>query len=122
MKRHVETRARAKQLRADLTPPERRLWAMLRAGRAGVKFQKQVVLVGPYVADFAARAHRLVVELDGHSHAGRENHDAERTDAFEARGFRVLRFGNAEVMSNVEGVVRAFLVELGKDPETPRPL
>lgn len=122
MKRHAETRARAKQLRADLTPPERHLWAMLRAGRAGVKFQKQVVLVDPYIADFAASSHRLVIELDGHSHAGRESYDAERTTAFEARGFRVLRFSNAEVMRNVEGVVRAILVELGKDPETPRPL
>jgi len=121
VKRHVETRDRAKQLRAELTPPERRLWTMLRAGRAGVKFQKQVVLVDPYVADFAARSHRLVVELDGHSHAGREAYDAERTAAFAARGFRVLRFSNSEVMSNLEGVVRAILVELGRDPDSPHP-
>ena len=118
MQRHPVTRKLAKRLRADLTPPERKLWEALRGGRAGVKFQRQVVLA-PYVADFAARSERLVVELDGDSHGGREANDAARTAALEMRGYRVLRFTNSEVMGNCDGVVRAILVALGRDPDSP---
>lgn len=118
MKRHIETRNRAKRLREDLTAPERKLWNAIRANRAGVKFQRQVVLA-PYIADFAARSERLVVEIDGDTHAGREAYDAARTFALQNRGYRVLRFNNAEVMVNLEGVVRAILIELGRDPESP---
>ena len=85
MKRHIETRERAKKLRAMLTEPERRLWYHLRANRLGVKFQKQVVIV-PYIAEFAARSHRLIVEVDGDTHAERAGYDAARTAELERRG------------------------------------
>src|SRR5438270_800447 len=101
MKRHVETRDRAKALRANLTETERRLWYHLRANRLGVKFQRQVVLP-PYITDFASRSERLVIELDGDTHAGREAYDAARTRALEERGYRVLRFTNSDVMSNLD--------------------
>jgi very-short-patch-repair endonuclease len=117
-KRHVETRERAKQLRTDLSSPERALWSVLRANRLGVKFQRQVVLA-PYIADFAARSERLVIELDGDTHVGREAYDAARTAALEARGYRVVRFTNSEVMTNLDGVTRNILIALGRDPDTP---
>ncbi|MGP1282990.1 MAG: endonuclease domain-containing protein [Parasphingopyxis sp.] len=120
-KRHPVTRQRAKELRANMTPPERALWEALRANRLGVKFQRQVVLA-PYIADFACRSERLVIELDGDSHAARESEDAARTAALETRGYRVLRFTNAEVLNNIEGVARDILTALGHDPDIPRPL
>src|SRR6185369_12550566 len=86
MKRHIETRNRAKELRTNLTEPERRLWYRLRANRLGVKFQRQVVLA-PYIADFAARSERLVIELDGDTHGGREAYDEARTRALKDRGY-----------------------------------
>jgi very-short-patch-repair endonuclease len=118
MKRHIETRERAKQLRAGLTPPERKLWNAIRANRIGAKFQRQVVLA-PYVADFAARSKRLVIELDGDSHANREAYDAARTSTLAKQGYRVIRFTNSDVMTNLDGVLRAILIELGRDPEAP---
>lgn len=117
-KRHPETRAKAKQLRTNMTAQEQRLWAILRAGQLGVKFQRQVVLP-PYVADFASRSERLIIEVDGDTHAERETRDAARTSALEARGYRVLRFANSEVMDNIEGVARAILIALGRDQEAP---
>ena len=116
MKRHPETRRRAKLLRAEQTPAERILWELLRAGRTGIKFQRQVV-IAPYIADFASRSHRLVIELDGDTHVGREDYDARRTAYLESRGYRVLRFTNGDMMKNREAVVRAILIELGRDPE-----
>ena len=121
MKRHVETRERAKSLRANLTEPERRLWYRLRANRLGVKFERQVVLA-PYIADFAARSERLVIELDGDTHGETQAYDAARTRALEARGYRVLRFTNADVIGNMDGILRAILIALGRGPESPRPL
>ncbi len=117
-KRHPETRARAKQLRTEMTAPEQRLWAVLRGGQLGVKFQRQVVLA-PYVADFAARSEKLVIEIDGETHAETQARDAARTNALETRGYRVVRFTNSEIMSNLEGVLRRILIELGRDPEAP---
>ena len=101
-----------------MTPPEQRLWSVLRGGRLGVKIQRQVVLA-PYIADFAARSERLVIEIDGESHAGTEAYDAARTHALEARGYRILRFTNSEVMTNIEGVTRTILIALGRDAEAP---
>jgi len=114
MHRNPQTRATAKTLRANLTPPERALWTLLRANRLGVKFTRQVV-IAPYVADFAARSEKLVVELDGDSHAGRERQDEARTAALASRGYRVIRFSNTEVLTNPEGVARAILIALGRD-------
>jgi very-short-patch-repair endonuclease len=118
LKRHVETRNRAKQLRGNLTEPERRLWNELRAGRLGAKFQRQVVLA-PYIADFAARSERLIIELDGETHATSEAYDQQRTLELAARGYRVLRFSNADVIENMGGVLRAISIALGRDPDSP---
>lgn len=67
------------------------------------------------MADFAARETRLVIELDGDSHAGREAYDSARTAFIESKGYRVIRFTNTELLTNPEGVARAILIALGKD-------
>ena len=115
MKRHVETRTNAKRLRTEMSPVQARLWTVLRGGRVGVKFQREVVL-DPFIADFAARSHRLVIEVDGDSHANTEAYDAARTAELESRGWRVIRFTNREVLDNLEGVTRAILIALNRDP------
>lgn len=121
MRRHTDTRTRAKALRKELTPAERKLWRILRANRVGVKFQKQVVLA-PYIADFAARSERLVIEIDGDTHAERAAYDAARTAALRQMGYRVIRFTNNDVMTNLNEVVLAIFRELGRDLKPPRPL
>ena len=100
MKRHIETRNRAKRLRSEMSPVQAKLWTALRAGRVGVKFQREVVLT-PYIADFAARSARLVIEVDGDSHAETAAYDAMRTAALGRRGYRVIRFTNHEVLTNL---------------------
>ena len=118
MRRHTVTRTRAKELRTNLTPAERRLWRILRANRLGVKFQKQVVLA-PYIADFAARSERLVIEVDGDTHGDSAPYDAARTAALGKLGYRVIRFTNSDVMTNLNAVVEAILRELGRDVNAP---
>jgi very-short-patch-repair endonuclease len=98
---------RARALRSRMTDAERKLWYALRDRRfAGFKFRRQVPL-GNFIADFVCYEHRLVIEVDGGQHA--ESLRDERRDRwFAANGFRVLRFWNNEVLSNLEGVMIAL--------------
>ena len=71
--------ARAHDMRLYASEPERRLWQELRAEKLGVVFRRQLVIGQRYVADFAAPAVRLVIEVDGAvSHARRRAADARR--------------------------------------------
>jgi very-short-patch-repair endonuclease len=45
-----------------------------------------VPLLGRYIADLLAPSVKLVVEVDGESHAGRERADARRDRALAAAG------------------------------------
>jgi len=112
---------RAKAMRSEQTQPERQLWTALRAKRfENVKFSRQVV-IGPYIVDFAARLRKLVIELDGDTHAGNEKNDARRTAWLEQQGYRVIRFNNGDVMSNMDGVLQAISDGLCTAP-LPNPL
>lgn len=113
--------SRAKAMRTEQTPPEQELWYQLRAKRLnGVKFSRQV-LVGPYIVDFAARTEHLVIELDGDSHGHQVAYDERRTLFLENQGYRVIRFTNAEVLGNMEGVLQMIVAALDAAP-LPSPL
>lgn len=117
----VELLKRAKAMRSAMTPAEARLWYHLRGKRFGkVKFNRQVV-IGRYIADFCARSRRLIIEVDGDTHAGNEARDAQRTAVLEREGYRVLRFTNAEVMRNEAGVLEVIGTALVTAP-LPDPL
>jgi very-short-patch-repair endonuclease len=101
----VRDRQRARRLRGNMTDAERKLWYALRAGRFdGVSFRRQAP-IGRYVVDFVAHAHRLIVEVDGGQHALRAAADAERSAWLSSRGYRVLRFWNNDVLTNLDGVL-----------------
>jgi very-short-patch-repair endonuclease len=104
---------RAKTMRRELTAPERTLWHALRAGRlSGAKFRRQVV-IGRYIADFACRIPRmLVIEVDGDTHPGHEAYDATRTQYLRAGGYEVIRFTNADVTHNLDGVLMTIAATL----------
>ena len=113
-RRDPEKLARARELRANMSEPERALWHILRAHRLeGIKFSRQVEC-GPFYIDFAARQPRLAIELDGESHVGREKRDASRTRFLESKGWRVIRFTNDELGTNPDGVAEAILMALGE--------
>ena len=52
-------------------------------------------------------------ELDGDSHAGRAEYDAERTAILSRLGIRVLRIANDDVIQEVDAVVEMILRECG---------
>ena len=99
--------------------PERRLWRALRERLPRTKWRSQVPF-GPYHADFCSHAARLIVEVDGDEHAVKVEAYAARTRFLEGEGYRVIRFGNADVMQNLEGVVAVIVAEMA-DAERGRP-
>ena len=87
----------ARCLRQGQVRSEDMLWEELRNRRlAGVRFKRQQPM-GRFVVDFFAPAARLVVEVDGPIHQGREDLDELRQRAIERRGLRFIRLRSQEV-------------------------
>ena len=121
-KRHAAF-ARARTMRAALTPQEARVWSLLKGWRArGVRFRRQAPFRGYYL-DFVCFSRRLVVEIDGGQHGGGEQaaHDAIRDAVLAREGFRVLRFWNHDVNTNFEGVAEAIWAAVEAAATVPHP-
>jgi very-short-patch-repair endonuclease len=111
--RLTETK-RSRALRVDQTAAEAKLWDKLRGRRlAGIKFVRQES-VGPFYADFVCREEKLIVEVDGATHATSEEvaYDARREDFLRDSGYRILRVTNDDVFNNLDGVYEMILAAL----------
>ena len=109
----------ARTLRRALPPAEALLWIILRSPPLDAwHFRRQVAFEPLYIADFASHAARLVVEADGPSHDLTAAADAARTAWLTARGYRVVRFRNAEILADRQSVWRTIcaLVPAGGPP------
>ena len=102
---------RARQLRRESTEVEKRLWRALRSKLPQFKWRRQMP-IGCYFADFACLSEKLILELDGGQHASAGTYDEARTRFIEAQGFRVLRFWNNDVVTNMHGILERIAQEL----------
>jgi very-short-patch-repair endonuclease len=97
---------RARALRNNASPPERRLWRFLRTLRKeGWHFRRQAPIRG-YFLDFVCYSHRLVIEGDGCQHGTdlQAGHDTIRDAVLAREGFSTLRVQATDVMKNLEGM------------------
>jgi very-short-patch-repair endonuclease len=110
-----------RRLRKELTPAEAELWARLRRGQLREHRFRRQYSVGPYCVDFYCVQAKLAIELDGDTHFTSEakQYDAQRQRYIGAFGIRFLRFANAEVYDNLDGVVEAIARALGLEEEPP---
>ena len=107
------TQERAKILRRELTHAEQRLWQRLRGRQLNGAYFRRQHAVGPFIVDFCCVQARLVIEVDGHTHAAQGEYDAERTRWLtDRRGYHVLRFPNAAVEHHLDAVVDSILAAL----------
>ena len=107
-------RAAAKKLRANTTPHERILWrALKKLPIEGTHFRRQAP-IGRYVVDFFCPAKRLIIELDGghHNDDATAARDSERQAWLEQEGYRVIRFWNSDVASDLMAVMERIYVEV----------
>ncbi len=99
---------RARVMRFAPTRSEEWLWRRLSGSKTGFPFRRQLV-IGPHIVDFASPKVRLVVEVDGGYHEGRERHDGARDRHLEELGWRVLRFTDEDVIGGLDGVVERIV-------------
>ena len=90
------------------------MWGRLRSKRLQqFRFRRQLP-IGNFIADFACPSLKLVIELDGSQHLDQVARDDWRTKLIEQRGFRVLRFWDSEVLTNIDGVVERIVETLSE--------
>ena len=101
-------------MRKQPTKAERKLWQQLRRKQIhGVKFRRQVV-IDQYIVDFCSLSIRLVIEVDGPSHEFSQEADTHRQRILESLGFEVLRFNNAVILDNIDGVTEEISDIVGR--------
>jgi very-short-patch-repair endonuclease len=73
--------------------------------------------LGPWIADFVSYECKIILEADGGQHVDSE-HDKARDADLAARGFRVLRFWNNDILTNTNGVLERILevIETSSSP------
>ncbi|SFJ03812.1 DUF559 domain-containing protein [Caulobacter sp. UNC279MFTsu5.1] len=107
--------AKARRLRQNQTLAEKAFWKFVRNRRlGGFKFLRQVA-IDRYFADFVCEAGKLIVELDGAAHEGREDCDERRTQTLELFGYVVLRLPNERALSDAGGGADDILTVLRSD-------
>ncbi len=112
---------RARELRRKQTPAEKEMWGHLRNRQLfGFRFRRQHP-IGSFIVDFYCAACRLVVEIDGDSHAEQVEYDSERTAWLSEQGYRVIRFTNRDVIHRLEGVLEVILSECERLSYSPSP-
>ena len=109
-------KSRPQQLRTNATEAEIRIWYFLSNRQfAKYKFRRQHS-IGVYIVDFVCLMEKLIVEIDGGHHAERTQYDERRTITLRAKGFRILRFWNNDVLNNTDAVLETILAELTARP------
>ena len=85
----------------------------MRAKRlCGLKFRRQYA-IGPFFADFACVARKLIVELDGGYHDYQYADDLSRQKFIEDQGWCAIRFSNEDVLKDLEAVAISIAKQLG---------
>jgi very-short-patch-repair endonuclease len=111
----MDKTANARRLRQNQMLAEKTLWTMVRNRRlGGFKFLRQLP-IDRYFADFVCEAAKVIVELDGPVHDGREDYDARRTETLEFFGYVVVRFRNEQVLADPGAVAEDLLTVLRSD-------
>lgn len=97
----------ARDHRHPLTPAEAKIWSRVKNRGLGFKIRRQHP-VWKFIADFYFAEAKLVIEIDGDSHAepDQEDYDKERTEWLEERGHKVIRLMNEEVHKHLEDALK----------------
>ncbi|MFM7335410.1 MAG: endonuclease domain-containing protein [Tabrizicola sp.] len=96
---NMNQKAQAKRLRRTMTQAERVLWTHLRAHRFNGLSVRRQAPIGPFIVDFLIPDYRLVIEADGTGHGSQRDTDRDRW--LSQKGFRVLRLGNRDILTNL---------------------
>ncbi len=94
-----------RELRKNLTPQEAKLWKHIRFCRSGFKFRRQHS-IGNFIVDFYCAEKRLIIEVDGGVHLESKENDAARDEYLQNLNYKVVRFWNSEIESDLDRVIK----------------
>ena len=96
----------ARRMRRESTAAENTFWQAVRRKALGVRVRRQEVVLG-FIADFYCPKAKLIIEIDGSSHAKKTLEDAQRDAIFKQYGFSTLRIPNERVLEDLPRVLSA---------------
>jgi len=103
---------RARDARRSPTEAQKALWAQLTGSRlGGVKFSRMTI-VGSVIVDFAAPSRWIAVLISPEGASAEV--DALQDKKLTAVGIRVLRFPEAQVLEDIDSVVKTILTEVNR--------
>ena len=109
---------KAQEMRKNSTVAEKTLWSELRSQTLGHKFRQQH-LIDDFIVDFVCLSRKLIIEVDGEYHFTEEQIqlDKERTTVLNELGYKVIRFTNNEVLTNIHSVLNKIQQELNQQEQ-----
>jgi very-short-patch-repair endonuclease len=101
-------KVRAKALRQARNLSEVLFWIQVTKGNFHkIDFDRQKV-IGNYIVDFYVKKLRLIIEIDGSSHIGKELYDAERERFLVSLGLTMYRISVVDIFHNMSSVIDAL--------------
>ena len=112
---NAKLKERSIRLRHEMTDAEKRLWEKIRVRQLGGYWFYRQKPIGDYIVDFYCPKAKLVVEVDGSQHFSGQikDNDRVRDEYLNSLGLKVLRFNNADVLKNIDGVVETIVETMG---------
>ena len=103
-------RGRARELRKNSTLSEVLFWNAVKNKQLnGLDFDRQKV-IGNYIADFYCPQLNIVIEIDGCSHATKQEYDKSRDEYLKSLGLHILHVYDEDVKRDMKAVL--FMVSV----------
>ena len=123
-----DLKIKATQNRKNPTKPESIMWYQLLARhKTGYKFMRQKP-IDSFIVDFYCPELKLVIEIDGDTHAEQIEYDLKRNNILNNFGLKIIRYTNPEIMNNLQGVqqdliqkIKLRLIKTGESLEVVHP-
>lgn len=99
-------KANARENRNHMTDAERIFWEVAKQSKLGQKCRRQYI-IGTYIVDFIFLDSKLIIEIDGGYHLDEQQHknDELRQQSLELLGYKVIRFKNEQVLSDIDSII-----------------
>lgn len=112
---YEQLQEKAKEMRANPTEAESKLWEALKNKNIGIKFRQQHI-IDRFIVDFCSIEYGLIIEVDGSIHNNQKEADEERTKILEFRGYKIIRFSNDDVLHSLDFVIKTIKSHCIKSP------
>lgn len=99
---------KARKLRNNSTPAEKRLWKYLRKKQMHqYDFDRQKP-INRYIVDFYCKELKLAIEIDGRYHDYQQKYDLSRQRKLESFGIHFLRLSEKDVLNDIDNVLHVI--------------